>query len=133
MEAKQETLTATRERIAQREADLKVKKEELDSIIAKTEKEEKELRQKSDAERVKIDDRLLMSYDKIRTSYRNRLAVVPIKRSSCGGCFNYIPPQMQLEIGLHKKLIACEHCGRILVDDTIIQEVAPERLEVAEN
>lgn len=132
VDAKKETLTGTNERIAIREKDLQVKKEELDGIIAKTEKEEKELKKKSDAERSRIDDRLLKAYDKIRSSYRNHMAVVPIKRSSCGGCFNYIPPQMQLEIGLHKKLIACEHCGRILVDDSIIQTVAPEMLEASE-
>jgi uncharacterized protein len=63
----------------------------------------------------------LKSYDKIRSSYRNGLAVVTVIRNACGGCFNHIPPQLQLEIGLHKKVIACEHCGRILVDDTIME------------
>lgn len=127
-----ETLQATQERIAAREADLKVKSQELEGIIAKTEKEEKALRKKSDVERKSIEDRLLLAYDRIRSTYRNRLAVVQIKRSSCGGCFNYIPPQQQLEIGLHKKVIACEHCGRIIVDDSIVQEIAPQLLESAE-
>jgi uncharacterized protein len=132
IDARKETLEATRAKIEIRQTDLNVKKEELEGIIARTEKEEKELRKKSELERAKIEDRLLLAYDKIRNSYRNRLAVVPIKRSSCGGCFNYIPPQQQLEIGLHKKIIACEHCGRIVVDDSIIQVVAPERLEASE-
>jgi predicted nucleic acid-binding Zn-ribbon protein len=132
LESRQETFEATKERIATRQADLKVKSEELDNIIAKTEKEEKALRKKSDAERKKLEDRLLLAYDRIRGTYRNRMAVVQIKRSSCGGCFNYIPPQQQLEIGLHKKVIACEHCGRILVDDTIVQEIAPHMLDSVE-
>ena len=127
-EAKVETLTATQERVNTKQADLKVKKDELEGIIAKTEKEEADLKKKSDNAKKKIADRLLKAYIKIRESYRNRLAVVPITRSSCGGCFNYIPPQMQLEIALHKKVVACEHCGRILIDNSIIKEVAPKNL-----
>ncbi len=70
--------------------------------------------------RKKIEDRLLNSYDKVRSTYRNRLAVVNVQRDSCGGCFNKIPPQLQLEIANRKKINACEHCGRILVDDDIL-------------
>ena len=92
----------------------------MQKILEKTEKEEEKLRKKSDKARKGIEDRLLKSYDKIRSSYRNGLAVVTVVRSSCGGCFNHIPPQLQLEIGLHKKIVACEHCGRILVNDDIM-------------
>lgn len=127
-DAKNETLKATQEKVAAKQADLKVKKDELAGIIAKTEKEETDLKKKSEAAKKNIDERLLKAYNKIRHSYRNKLAVVPITRDSCGGCFNFIPPQAQLEIGLHKKVVACEHCGRILVDDSIIMEVAPENL-----
>ncbi len=127
-EAKVETLKATQERVDSKQADLKIKKDELEGIIAKTEKEEADLNKKSESAKKKIDERLLKAYNKIRNSYRNKLAVVPVTRNSCGGCFNFIPPQMALEIGLHKKVVACEHCGRILIDDSIIQEVAPQNL-----
>jgi predicted nucleic acid-binding Zn-ribbon protein len=129
LEAKQETLNATKERIKSREANLNIKKGELDEIIAKTDKEEKRLKKKSETERKKIEDRFLLSYDRIRSNYRNNLAVVPVRRGSCGGCFNYIPPQQQLEIGLHKKIIACEHCGRIMVDSSIVTMVNPDMVE----
>ena len=93
---------------------------ELEKIIEKTEKEEVKLAKQSDKARTKIEPRLIKSYDRVRTSYRNGLAVVKVERNSCGGCFNKIPPQLQLEISQRKKIIACEHCGRILVDDYIM-------------
>ncbi len=95
---------------------LTVKRKELEKITADTEKEEKVLAAKSDEAKEKVDPRLLSAYERIRGSYRNGLAVVPIHRDSCGGCFNVIPPQRQSEIRQHKKIIVCEHCGRILVD-----------------
>jgi len=76
--------------------------------------------EKSEAAKKKIEERLLKSYNKIRTNYKNGLAVVTVERDACGGCFNRIPPQIQLEIGLRRKIIACEHCGRVLVDDDIM-------------
>jgi len=106
----------TEEKITDVEAALKVKRKELEKITADTEKEEKILAKKSDEAKEKVDPRLLTAYDRIRASYRNGLAVVPIVRDSCGGCFNVIPPQRQSEIRQHKKIIVCEHCGRILVD-----------------
>ncbi len=106
----------TEEKIADVESALKIKRKELEKITADTEKEEKLLSAKSDEAKEKVDPRLLSAYDRIRTSYRNGLAVVPIVRDSCGGCFNVIPPQRQSEIRQHKKIIVCEHCGRILVD-----------------
>ncbi len=121
-EAKKETSDVARKRLEQKLKELETKKVELQKILEKTEKEEEKLRKKSDKARKTIEDRLLKSYDRIRTSYRNGLAVVSVHRSSCGGCFNHIPPQLHLEIGLHKKIVACEHCGRILVEDSIMEE-----------
>ncbi|XZF13701.1 zinc ribbon domain-containing protein [Chitinophagaceae bacterium MMS25-I14] len=113
----------TEEKIAIVEDALKVKKGELEKIIVETEKEEKQLTQKSDAAKDAVDGRLLSAYDRIRHSYRNGLAVVPIMRDSCGGCFNVIPPQRQSEIRQRKKIIVCEHCGRILVDTDLNDQV----------
>lgn len=121
IEAKKETLDSSKKRLEQKKKELDTKRIELQKILEKTEKEEEKLRKKSEKARKGIDERLLKSYDKIRTNYRNGLAVVTVMRSSCGGCFNHIPPQLQLEVTLHKKVIACEHCGRILVDDTIME------------
>ena len=109
-------LDAAKKTIAVKDGVLTHKKSELEKIIADTEIEEKELRSKSEAARSHIDDRLLYSYDRIRNSYRNGLAVVTVERDACGGCFNSIPPQRQSEIRLHKKIIVCENCGRILVE-----------------
>ena len=109
-------LDAAKKTIAVKDGVLGHKKSELEKIIADTEIEEKELRAKSEEARAHIDERLLYSYDRIRNSYRNGLAVVTVERDACGGCFNSIPPQRQSEIRLHKKIIVCENCGRILVE-----------------
>ncbi len=111
------------EKIADVEESLKVKRLELEKISADTEKEEKILAERSDEAKLKVDPRLLTAYVRIRTSYRNGLAVVPILRDSCGGCFNVIPPQRQSEIRQHKKIIVCEHCGRVLVDTDLNDKV----------
>ncbi len=124
LEAKEETLATARERMAKRSAELDAKRVELQQIIEKTEKEEEKLRKKSEKARKGVEDRLIKAYDRIRTSYRNGLAVAKVSRNSCGGCFNKIPPQMQLEIAMRKKIMVCEHCGRILVDDFIMQDEA---------
>jgi predicted nucleic acid-binding Zn-ribbon protein len=105
--------------IASKETVLKNKKEELDKIIAATEKEERHFAKLSAEAREKIEGRLLHSYDRIRSNYRNGLAVVPVVRDACGGCFNAIPPQRQSEIRQRKKIIVCENCGRILVDNDL--------------
>jgi len=106
----------TEEKVKDVEESLSVKRKELEKISVETEKEEKALSIKSDEAKEKVEPRLLSAYERIRSSYRNGLAVVPIVRDSCGGCFNVIPPQRQSEIRQHKKIIVCEHCGRILVD-----------------
>ncbi|HQE11758.1 MAG TPA: C4-type zinc ribbon domain-containing protein [Flavipsychrobacter sp.] len=107
------------EKIADVEEALKLKKAELEKIIKDTETEEKVLNDKSAQAKEKVDERLLSAYERIRSSYKNGLAVVPIVRESCGGCFNVIPPQRQSEIRQRKKIIVCEHCGRVLVDNDL--------------
>lgn len=116
---KVKALEAAKKQVAVKDGVLSHKKGELQKIIADTEKEENQFNQLSADARSHIDDRLLYSYDRIRKSYRNGLAVVPVERDACGGCFNSIPPQRQSEIRLHKKIIVCENCGRILVDATL--------------
>lgn len=116
-------LDKAKKAIAAKESVLKNKKEELDKIIAATEKEEKHFAKLSSEAREKIEPRLLNSYDRIRSNYRNGLAVVPVVRDACGGCFNAIPPQRQSEIRQRKKIIVCENCGRILVDNELNDSV----------
>ena len=116
---KARVLDAAKKNIATKEANLKVKKGELDKIIAETEKEEAECRANSDKARAAVDPRLLVSFDRIRKNFRNGLAVVPVLRDACGGCYNAIPPQRQSEIRQHKKIIVCENCGRVLVDEEL--------------
>ncbi len=113
----------TEEKIAFVEETLATKRKELEKISVETEKEEKILAEKSNAAKENVEERLLTAYERIRSSYRNGLAVVPIVRESCGGCFNVIPPQRQSEIRMHKKIIVCEHCGRILVDSDLNEKV----------
>lgn len=112
-------LDGAKKTIATKEGVLNHKKSELEKIIVDTEKEETQFQKKSKEARSHIDERLLYSYDRIRTNYRNGLSVVPVERDACGGCFNAIPPQKQSEIRLHKKVIVCENCGRILVDSDL--------------
>jgi predicted nucleic acid-binding Zn-ribbon protein len=102
--------------IANKEKDLEDKNSELGKIISVNEKEEKQLNKEIDKAREAVEERLLLGYERIRTSYRHGLSVVSIQRDSCGGCFNSIPPQRQSEIRQRKKIIVCENCGRILVD-----------------
>ncbi len=105
--------------LTERQEDLKTKKSELDAIISDTQKEEENLVKKSEDIRSRIEPRLLTAYNKIRNNARNGLAVVTVERDACGGCFNKIPPQRQLDIKSGKKIIVCEYCGRILVDSEI--------------
>jgi len=112
-------LERAKKNIAAKDGVLKNKKDELDKIIATTEKEEKHFGKLAADAREKVEPRLLNSYDRIRKNYRNGLAVVPVLRDACGGCFYAIPPQRQSEIRQHKKIIVCENCGRILVDNEL--------------
>lgn len=105
---------------------LNLKKSELETIVEETRKEEDTLRRISDKTQTIVDERLLSAYRRLRDNTRNGLAVVSIQRDACGGCFNKIPPQRQLDIRQHKKVIVCEHCGRILVDSRIDETAAAE-------
>ena len=105
----------TQEAIKTREKELKIKKKELDKIVAETEKEEEELKKESVKAAKKVEERLLKAYHRIRGAYRNGLAVVAVLRDSCGGCYAKIPPQRQSEIRSKRRIITCEHCGRILI------------------
>jgi predicted nucleic acid-binding Zn-ribbon protein len=116
---KARALDNAKKAIANKEGNLNAKKSELEKIIGETEIEETDFSKQVDAARALVDERLLTSYDRIRTNYRNGLAVVPVERDSCGGCFHAIPPQRQSEIKLRKKVIVCENCGRILVDNDL--------------
>lgn len=115
-------ITESEEALSERQSDLDHKRSELHEIIADTQKEEETLYNKSEKIEEIIEERLLSAYKRIRSNARNGLAVVPVKRDACGGCFNQIPPQRQLDIKSRKKIIVCEYCGRILVDDEIVKE-----------
>lgn len=112
---KKEILEEAKAKFELRKGDLNTKKAELDEIVGETQKEEEALMQKSDAAKTSIDARLVTAYNRLRENAKNGLAVVPVDRDSCGGCFNKIPPQRQLDIQSKRKVIVCEHCGRILV------------------
>lgn len=118
-EEKTQVIEDSEKILADRAADLAHKKSELDEIIAETQKEENSLVEKSDTIQKVIEPRLLTAYKRIRGNARNGLAVVSVQRDACGGCFNKIPPQRQLDIRSRKKVIVCEYCGRILVDNEI--------------
>ncbi|HPD95204.1 MAG: hypothetical protein H6537_06140 [Bacteroidales bacterium] len=115
-------------KIEERKVDLTNKKTELNNITKETEKEEKALIARSEDLGTLIEPRLYTAYKRIRGNARNGLAVVTVQRDACGGCFNKIPPQRQLDIKMRKKIIVCEYCGRVLVDDTIADEAA-EKLQ----
>lgn len=120
---KAKNLEYAKKQIAAKEGALNHKKGELQKIIADTEKEENHFNDLAAEARKAMDERLQYSYDRIRKSYRNGLAVVPVERDACGGCFNAIPPQKQSEIRQRKKVMVCENCGRILVDDELNNSV----------
>ena len=101
---------------ADREKGLVMKRSELESIMAETREEEENLKEKAFELEKKIEPRLLQSFKRIRNGARNGLGIVYVQRDACGGCFNKIPPQRQLDIKIHKKIIPCEYCGRILID-----------------
>ena len=122
IEQKKEVIAETKERLSEREAHLKHKKSELNAILAETEKEESALLKKSEEFEVKIEERLVKAYKRIRHNVKNGLAVVPIERGASGGSFFTIPPQVQVEIASRKKIITDEHSGRILVDSTLADE-----------
>ncbi|HOO65402.1 MAG: hypothetical protein H6545_00515 [Bacteroidales bacterium] len=122
VEEKKEVMAEAQTSLDERKRDLEGKKAELEDITRDTQKEEETLTEKSEELQTRIEERLLTAYKRIRINARNGLAVVSVQRDACGGCFNQIPPQRQLDIRSRKKIIVCEYCGRILVDDDIVQE-----------
>ena len=116
---KEVNLEISNKQYTEKKADLEAKKAELDDIIAETHKDEEALIKKSEELSQNIEERLLTAYRKIRDNARNGPAVVTVDRDACGGCFNKIPPQRQLDIRSRKKIIVCEYCGRILIDKYI--------------
>ena len=116
-DAKAKAIEDAKEVFENKKKDLKKKKEELERIIEETEKEEADFAKKADKAEKEIEERLMGAYYRIRSSYRNGLAVVAVSRNSCGGCYAVVPPQRQAEIKQAKKIIICEHRGRILVDE----------------
>ena len=128
-------LNSVREQIAARTDDLEQKRNELNEIMQETREGEEKLKDKAKGVETKIESRLLSSFTRIRKNARNGLGIVYVQRDACGGCFNKIPPQRQLDIKMHKKIIVCEYCGRILVDpelagvkiDTAVTDEKPKR------
>lgn len=119
IEQRNRDIAATQENLTDREHILTEKRAELDEIVSETRQDEERLREKALALEPKIDARTLAAFKRIRKNARNGLGVVYIQRNACGGCFNRIPPQKQLEIKMRKKIIVCEYCGRILVDPAL--------------
>ena len=116
LETKQEEIRRCSDNVTERRTDLDIKKSELDEIISETRAEEEKLRERSKSLEATIEPRLLSSFKRIRRNSRNGLGIVYVERDACGGCFNKIPPQRQLDIRMRKKIIVCEYCGRIMID-----------------
>jgi predicted nucleic acid-binding Zn-ribbon protein len=121
-----EATDSSKEQLKEREEDLERKQNELEEITAETKIETDKLNEKAGTIEAQIEERLLIAFKRIRKNARNGLAVVTVERDACGGCFNKIPPQRQLDIASHKKVIVCEYCGRILVDKDINKEEVTE-------
>ena len=113
----------------ERQKDLEQKKGELDEIISETKQEEEKLREKAKVLETTIEPRLLQAFKRIRKNSRNGLGIVYVQRDACGGCFNKIPPQKQLDIRMRKKIIVCEYCGRIMIDPELAGVIAEQHLE----
>lgn len=126
IEQKGDLLAKTQEQVEHKKEELEEKKKELEVIIAETEKEEARLNKQIEVAAEQIEARYLNGYRKIRGNMRNGLAVVAIDRNACGGCFSIIPPQVRIELKQRSRLIHCENCGRILVDDTFFEEAEQE-------
>ena len=129
IETRQADIAATEVKISDSEHVLAEKKKELEEIVSETRQDEERLRQQAKELEPKIDERTLAAFKRIRKNARNGLGVVYIQRNACGGCFNRIPPQKQLEIKMHKKIIVCEYCGRILIDPALagVQEETSDK------
>ncbi|HLW19881.1 MAG TPA: C4-type zinc ribbon domain-containing protein [Cyclobacteriaceae bacterium] len=129
IESKNKDVEELKDILKDRKKDLDQKNNELETIVSESEAEENKLKADKDKAAKKIEERIIKSYKKIRENAKNGLAVVMVKRGACGGCFNIVPPQRQADIREKKKLIVCEHCGRILagVEDEIEDETQPKK------
>jgi len=132
--SKNEDCVHSEELLEDRQKDLELKKAELEEIVSETKQEEEKLREKAKNLELTIEPRLLQAFKRIRKNSRNGLGIVYVQRDACGGCFNKIPPQRQLDIRMRKKVIVCEYCGRIMIDPELAgiekpveKEVAPKR------
>lgn len=125
---KEEEIGKSNEALDERQKDLEAKKSELDEIVSETKQEEEKLREKAKVLETKIEPRLLQAFKRIRKNSRNGLGIVYVQRDACGGCFNKIPPQKQLDIRMRKKIIVCEYCGRIMVDPELAGVVEEQHL-----
>ena len=128
IELKSQEVEKAREGLTDNQHILEDKKKELEAIVSETRVEEENIRGKVKELEQKIDDYTLAAFKRIRKNARNGLAIVTVQRDACGGCFNRIPPQRQLEIKMHRKVIVCEYCGRIMVDGTLVG-IAPENIK----
>lgn len=125
IEFKNQEIATIKLTLEERKKDLEVKKGELDNLVEESTAEEGKLEDQRVKASTKIEERLLVSYNKLRKNSRNGLAVVMVKRDACGGCFNFVPPQRQAEIKEKRKIIVCEHCGRVLADVEMIELEVP--------
>ena len=128
--AKKEEIENNKALVEEKKQDLEIKKSELQEIIEENRQEEERLRERCKALELNIEPRLLQSFKRIRNNTRNGLGIVYVQRESCGGCFNKIPPQRQLDIRMRKKIIVCEYCGRIMIDPELAG--VKEEVKVAE-
>ena len=129
IKAKEEEIEKSNTALEERKKDLEVKKNELEEIISETKQEEEKLREKAKNLETTIEPRLLQAFKRIRKNSRNGLGITYVQRDACGGCFNKIPPQKQLDIRMRKKIIVCEYCGRIMIDPELAGVVAEKHLE----
>lgn len=127
--AKSEEIEHSTEELEERKKDLEAKKAELEEIVSETKQEEEKLREKAKTLETTIEPRLLQAFKRIRKNSRNGLGIVYVQRDACGGCFNKIPPQKQLDIRMRKKIIVCEYCGRIMIDPELAGVIAEQYLE----
>ncbi len=127
IERKQKQIEDTTATLDERKKDLENKKNELESIVKESEEEEAKLMKEREKRKKNIAENLYLSYNRIRENARNGLAVVNVKRNACGGCFNIVPPQRQVDIKERKKLVICEHCGRVFADVEAVAVVEKKR------
>ena len=129
IKVKEEEISKSKNLLEERSKDLEIKKNELEEIIAETKQEEEKLREKAKNLETSIEPRLLQAFKRIRKNSRNGLGITYVQRDACGGCFNKIPPQKQLDIRMRKKIIVCEYCGRIMIDPELAGVIEEKKVE----